>query len=313
MKLLVRRGHTDGMTRALAAMALLMVGCGSQNRLGGDGGGGGGVGGHVDDGGTGGGGSDAGDQFGCMGTNGCYTVYAHADHVLYKIDLQNKTLVTVGPFKAPMVNGKEDVITDLAVSPTDDTIWVISNTNLYTASAVDGHVTLVGPVTSCGMVAVALSFSHDGTLFAGDFLGSFCRIDPTTKPPTVTPVNMIGSGMALAGDLVAVADGTMYGTAYKTTDQTGKGTQANNVLVKIDPNTGAVTQQIGSTGYGKLFGVAFALGQVFGFTHDGTGDVITIDPQTGKGSLYKSFKDPSTNMGISFAGAGVNANVSPIQ
>jgi hypothetical protein len=301
------------MTRVLPAIALLMVACGGQNRLGG--GGGGGVGGHVDDGGgVGGGGGEDGGQFGCTGSgNGCYTVYAHADHVLYKIDLQNKTLDTVGNFNAPMVNGKEDVITDLAVSPADDTIWVISNTNLYTADPNDGHVTLVGPVTSCGTSAVALSFSHDGELYAGDFQGAFCRIDPSAKPPTVTPVNMIGSGMALSGDLVAVADGTMYGTAYNKADKSGMGTQVNNVLVKIDPNTGAVAQQIGSTGYGKLFGVAFALGQVFGFTHDGSGDVITIDPQTGKGSLYKSFNDPSTGKGISFAGAGVNANVSPIQ
>ena len=53
-------------------------------------------------------------------------------------------------------------------------------------------------------------------------------------------------------------------------------------------------------------------GQVFGFTHDGSGDVVTIDPKTGKGTLFNSFKDPSTNMGISFAGAGVNPMVSPI-
>src|SRR5262249_27539074 len=106
-------------------------------------------------------------------------------------------------------------------------------------------------------------------------------------------------------------DGTMYGTAYDLSDASGKGTQANNVLVKIDPATGAILDRVGPTGYPKLFGTAFALGQVFGFTHDGTGDVITIDPKTGAGTLYKTFHDPSTGKGISFAGAGVNANVSP--
>jgi hypothetical protein len=222
-----------------------------------------------------------------------------------------KTLVTVGPFNAPMVNGKEDVITDLAVSPTDDTIWVISNTALYTADAKDGHVTKVGPVTSCGMAAVALSFSHDGTLYAGDFMGEYCRIDASTNPPTVTPVGKLTQNMALTGDLVAVADGTMYGTAYDLSDSSGQGTQAKNVLVKLDPTTGGVVQKVGSTGYPKLFGVAYALGQVFGFTHDGSGDVVTIDPMTGAGSLFKSFNDPTTGKGISFAGAGVNANVSP--
>src|SRR5690348_15006511 len=43
---------------------------------------------------------------GCAEVEGCYTVYAHSDHVLYKIDLANKMLVTVGPFNAPMVNGR---------------------------------------------------------------------------------------------------------------------------------------------------------------------------------------------------------------
>ena len=44
---------------------------------------------------------------------------------------------------------------------------------------------------------------------------------------------------------------------------------------------------------------------------DGSGDVVTIDPKTGQGTIFNSFKDPTTNMGISFAGAGVNADVSP--
>ena len=67
--------------------------------------------------------------------------------------------------------------------------------------------------------------------------------------------------------------------------------------VTLDIPTGAVTQ-IGSTGYPKLFGVAFANGQVFGFTHDGTGDVVTINPMTGVGTPFGTFKDPATNQGI---------------
>jgi hypothetical protein len=68
---------------------------------------------------------------------------------------------------------------------------------------------------------------------------------------------------------------------------------------------------VGASGFPKLFGVAFSLGQVFGFTHDGTGRVVTIDPNTGVGTLFNTFNDPTTNQPISFAGAGVNALVSP--
>ncbi len=242
----------------------------------------------------------------------CYTVYANSDYTLYKIDLMAKTLVTIGPFNAPMVKVgskmDQDIITDLAVSPSD-VIYAISATQLYTADPGDGHVTLVGKVTACGTDAVAMTFGPDGTLYAGDFKGAFCTIDLTTSPPTVKLVAKLSGNLALAGDIVAVADGTMYGTAYRLSDTSG-GTQNNNLLIKIDPMSAATTE-IGSTGSKNLYGVSYALGEVFGFTHDGSGDVITIDPTTGKGTLYNTFMDPSGGGGISFAGAGVNSLVAP--
>lgn len=248
------------------------------------------------------------------GAGDCYTVYAHADHILYSIDLAAKSLVVVGPFHAPQVgtgsNMKEDTITDLAVAP-DSTIYVNSATNLYTADPADGHVTLVTSLGKCGNFVVALSFTSDGVLIAGDFAGDYCKVDTSTNPATITKLGTLGMGLALEGDLVAVADGTMYGTAYET-GSNQSATEMNNILVKIDPTTGKVLSKIGSTGFPNLFGVAFAAGQVFGFTHDGTGRVITIDPHTGKGTLYGTFKDPSSGMGIRFAGAGVNPMVNPI-
>jgi hypothetical protein len=92
----------------------------------------------------------------------------------------------------------------------------------------------------------------------------------------------------------------------------GKGTNLSNVLGKIDVTTGTVTQ-LGASGYPKLFGTSFAAGKVMGFTHDGTGNVIQMDPMTGAGTIFGTFKDPATSMGISFAGAGVNALVPIIQ
>ncbi len=238
----------------------------------------------------------------------CYTVYAHSDHTLYSIDLGSKGLTLIGNFNAPTVSGKEDVITDLAVAP-DDTIYVVSHTTLYTASATDGHVTKVGDLSLCGQDNVALSFTPDNKLYVADYKGQFCQIDYTAKPPTVTPVAKLSGNMAVTGDLVAVDDGTMYASAYLLTDSSGSGTQTNNVLVKIDPATGRATQTLGSTGFPKLYGAAFDQGVVFGFTHDGSGDVVTIDPKTGKGTRYNKFIDPMTGMGISFAGAGVNSMV----
>jgi hypothetical protein len=251
-----------------------------------------------------------GGQMGCEGElQGCYTVYAHSNDVLYLIDLMAKQLVKVGPFNAPMVNGQPDVITDLAVAP-DNTIYAVSNTTLYTVSATDGHVTAKGPLGACGMQSVALTFDPNGTLYAADFKGAFCKIDLQPQTPVVSVVGMLSGNLAISGDIVSVGDGTMYGTAYNLSDPSNSGTQLDNYLVKLDP-TSAQATIIGSTGYPKLFGVAFALGQVFGFTHDTTGHVVTIDPKSGKGTIYNTFTDPMTNQPITFSGAGVNAMVAP--
>ena len=244
------------------------------------------------------------------GQNG-YAVFAHGDHTLYTIDLQQKTLKTVGPFNAPqvMVGTKmvEDVITDLAVAP-NNTIYVISETALYTADPNDGHVTKVGSSAACGTKTVALTTTPDGKIWAGDFKGAICEVDITTSPPTVKAPVMMQGGLALSGDFVAVDNGTVYGTAYKLADASNTGSQIDNLLVTVDVHTGAVTQ-LGATGFPKLFGASFAGGKVFGFTHDGTGNVVTIDRTTGVGTLYATFTDPSTTKGIAFAGAGVNSLV----
>jgi hypothetical protein len=275
--------------RMSVAIAVVLAACGPGSRSGGNG---------TDANHGGDGNSGGGDGSG--GNPQSYQVYAHSDTVLYTIDLSTQALVTVGNFNAPM----NDVITDLAVAP-DQTIYVISETALYTASASDGHVTKVGSLSACGQKGVALTTTSDGRLWVGDFMGAICQIDISTSTPTVKPAVTMSNNMALSGDMVGIGNGTVFGSAYKLSDSQ---TQNDNILVTVDVTTGAVTQ-LGATGYPKLFGVSFAQNQVFGFTHDGSGRVVTIDTTSGQGTMFGTFMDPSTNKGISFAGAGVNSLV----
>ena len=234
-------------------------------------------------------------------------LYAHSNDTLYVVDLQTKTLQTIGKFNT----STHENITDLAVAP-DDTIYVISNTTLFTADKTTGATTKVGSLSACGSQGVALTTMPNGDIWEGDFSGKLCKIDISSMPPTVgAPVTM-SNNLALSGDLVAVDDGTVFGTAYKLSDGSGMGTQLSNVLVTIQVATGATTM-VGATGFPKLFGVSYALGSVIGFTHDGTGHVIQIDRMTGTATMFATFMDPSTNQPISFAGAGVNSKVSVIQ
>ncbi len=247
---------------------------------------------------------------GCGGVPNCYSVYAHSNDTLYVIDLTTKALQAVGKFNAPLVNGTADVITDLAVAP-DGTLWAISESQLYTASATDAHVTPKGSLSACGMRGVALTFTPDGKLYTGDFKGAICQIEIGGATPVVDAPVTLSGGYALSGDIVAVGDGTVFGTLYKLSDAANKGTQLSNVLGTINVTTGAVTVK-GATGYPKLFGTSFAHSKVMGFSHDGTGDVIAIDPATGAGTVFATFLDPTTHAGIAFSGAGVNALVSVI-
>ena len=278
------------MWKSITAFALALVACGPADRNNGDGG-------TKGDGKTG-----DGAQQGCQGLANCYSVYAHSNDTLYVVDLMAKTLVTVGKF-----NSNNDNITDLAVAP-DNTIYVVSETALYTASAADGHVTKVGSLATCGTKIVALTTLANGQIWTGDYNGALCQIDISTNPPTVKPPVMMTGGLALSGDLVALGDGTIFGTAYKISDGTTGPTVNSNLLVKIQLPSGTTTQ-VGSTGAPKLFGVSFAQNQVIGFTHDGSGHVVAIDPMTGSSTPFATFNDPSTNMPISFAGAGVNSLV----
>lgn len=248
--------------------------------------------------------SDARTQVGCTETEPCYTVYAHSDDVLYHIDLAQKALVQIGPFNTP----GGDVITDLAVSPQDG-LWGVSESSfLYSVNPSTGAADQITSLATCGTFSVALTFTPDGNLYAGDFSGAFCRIDISKTPPQVTPIGTLGNNLALAGDIVAVSDGTLFGTAY---DLTNGSTQSSNILVTIDPATGQATP-IGSSGYPNLYGVAFEQERVFGFTHDGSGRVVTLDPSTGSGTLYGTFNAPGTDNPIAFAGAAVNPNVPPV-
>lgn len=250
-------------------------------------------------------------QRGCpSGATGCYTVYAHTDHVLFYFDLAATKLVEIGLFNAPQVpvggsGTAEDTLTDLAVTP-DDRVWLISNVNLYTADVATGHVTLLGPTTRCGLGNFALASDLSGNLYVGDTQGAICRVSPA-NPATMTPIGMMGGGFALAGDFAFVSDGTTYATAHQPSMPL---TATNNALISFAPATPNTVQSIGPTGFPGLFGVAYAGGKILAFSHDGTGNVIVIDRTSGAGTQLTSAIDPTTNAPAVFAGAGINPLVS---
>ncbi len=210
------------------------------------------------------------------------TIYAHTGTTLYTVNPTTYDLTTIGDF------GAAEDMTDLAITP-DNKIYTISRTALYT---VDGSTAISTPLFG-GIASsnVALTFQVDGTLLAADQAGKLRVIDPASH--VVTEVGSYGTGYDTAGDLVAIANGTMYGVSTKAPNF-GSDT---NVLIKVDTSTAKATA-VGKIGYTGVFGVAYAGGKVLAFTN--MGEIIRIDPNTGAGTLVRTYA------GMKWYGAGTS-------
>ncbi|MBI4511587.1 MAG: hypothetical protein HY698_18275 [Deltaproteobacteria bacterium] len=220
-----------------------------------------------------------------------YVMWAHSKSTLYAIDPETFTLTTVGNF----ANG--DNITDLAVTP-DGTVYGISAAKLYVVDRETGKASYSADVP--GKTNVGMTFLPDGSLLAADSEGGVRRINPTSG--LVNELGAFGGAYATAGDLVAVADGTMYAIS----DKGPHGDEfENNLLLVVNPASGKVTKEVGGIGFGQVFGCAYANGHVYAFTN--AGQLIEIDRTTGEGTLRKTYP------GIEFWGAGVSPLVPPVE
>ncbi|MCC6998725.1 MAG: hypothetical protein IT370_29205 [Deltaproteobacteria bacterium] len=224
-------------------------------------------------------------------------IYAHSATDLYLVDRTSFAVTTVGPFMTDAAND----ITDIAVTP-GGLLYGISRTNLYSIDRSTGRATLVAPLSG-STSNVGLTFLRDGSLLATDKSGGVRSINPSTGQ--VTEIGNFGNGLATAGDLVAVADGTMYAISDKGPCPTpgancvGTDASASNWLLTVNTTTGIGTP-IGMIGFGRVFGAAYANGKVYAFTEDGK--IIEINRASGQGTMVKTFTGE-------FWGAGVTSLV----
>ena len=199
------------------------------------------------------------------------TIFVHTGEALYTVDPVTFDLKVIGGF------GIDKAMTDIAVA-LDGTLYGVSMTSLYTIDRKTGLATM--KQANVSSTNVALTFQTDGTLLASDTTGAVRTIDPVSG--TIVEIGTYGAGFDTAGDLVAVADGTMFGISSK-----GPGTtKTSNVLLTVDPKTG-VAQGVGPIGYDEVFGIAYSRGNVLAFTR--AGEIIKIDPKTGAGTVVRVY------------------------
>lgn len=202
-------------------------------------------------------------------TNVDGTIWANSSSTLYRIDPNTLAVTTVGTF----ASGEE--MTDVAVTP-DGVLYGVSFTTLYTIDKTTAKATALVEIGGSGNNS--LTFLQNGTLLASDSSGAVKVINPTTG--VVTTIGSYGNGLTSSGDVVAVQNGTMYGISK--TKAGGGDASSSNVLVRVDPNSGAATA-VGATGKSEVWGLAYAKSKVIGFTT--AGQILQIDPQTGASTV----------------------------
>lgn len=198
-------------------------------------------------------------------------LFAQSRSQLFVVDPETLELSLVGEFhpQIPPIN-------DIAVTPSDE-LYALSSNGLYRVNAQTAEAKLVTKVE--GNDNVALTFEVHGTLLASDKAGALRRIDPQTG--SVTEIGKYGENLGSSGDLVAIKDGTLFGV-----NDVGEKALADNELMTIDPQTGQA-KVVGPIGYSLVWGLAYWRGKVYGLAK--SGEFLSIDPLTGKGTLIKKF------------------------
>jgi hypothetical protein len=212
------------------------------------------------------------------------TIWANSSTDLYKIDPGTFAVTRIGSF------GVSDM-TDIAVTPAGE-VYGITFTSLYRIDKNTAKATFVAALSSGS--SNGLTFLPNGQLLASAGSGEVTRINPQNGQGTT--IGSFGNSLSSSGDLVAVGS-VMYGVS-STTAGGGDATD-DNVLLTVDVATGKATT-VGRIGFGRVWGLAYVRKKVIAVTP--AGQIIQIDPLTGKGTLVKS-------TGFAFWGAGMSPNV----
>lgn len=236
-------------------------------------------------------------------------VYAHSGTELYRIDTNNLSVIDIGPFGAALGASS---MTDIAVDK-DGGMVGVSLSKIFSIDPATGTATFTANFNGSGNLT-SLSYvpmdpnnpnSAERLVTAGDN-GDVLEVDPATGGTTLLGNYgmYMGNQMRSSGDIVSV-----HGFGTIATIDAGPNLTDPDFLATIDPVTWAATP-IGtaSTGYDRIFGLAFWGGTIFGFCDNGstagTGSLITVDPQTGVGT-------PVNTEQFRWYGAGVTT-VAPI-
>lgn len=197
-------------------------------------------------------------------------LYANTTGDLYEVDPETGAVSHLGAFMdgSNAVDGMVDIAIDMEgglYGGTYDALWRI-----------DPETAELTKVCDIDVAMYALAFTSDGDLVAGAF-SDIQVIDIETCRVSTLVSN---SEYETSGDLVGLPDGYLYWSVRGGRDEPDE-------LVRINPRNGRA-EWIGRIGFGKLYGMAYHDGQLYGFSSNG--QTVGINPQSA-GSFLLGFDE----------------------
>lgn len=190
--------------------------------------------------------------------------------LLYVADLTSR-LFTLDPATAsPHLVGAVGIVNVTDIAFHGPTLYGISFSQFLRLNPDTAAGVVIGAIGG-GFSTNGLAVASDGTIYAGTNGGQLIRINPVTGAGTL--VGLFGGGLTSSGDLAFDSNDVLYGTL-----NSGGGV----VLARIDRNTGVATI-IGPTGFGTVYGLAFACCRLYGATS--AGELLDINAATGHGTV----------------------------
>jgi outer membrane protein assembly factor BamB len=179
---------------------------------------------------------------------------------LYTLDPATASPRRIGPTGMAQV-------TDIAFH--GPTLYGVGFSQLLRLNPETGAASVIGNI---GLATTnGLAVASDGTIYAATTNGELVRLNPVTGAGTV--VGTFGGGRTSSGDLAFDSSDVLYGALNSS---------GSVVLATIDRATGGATD-IGPTGLGTLYGLAFSCCRLYGASS--AGELVEINVATGRATV----------------------------